>query len=946
MKKPVLLLFSIFLIITSCNKDDDTNSDNSPQFNELGLQLDVKPINQDTLAIYNPSAIEVVNAVTLINDFGTEYTLNVETDNLEKIKTGNVIVDYANGGRLWIIKEASSGTNKTGKTSKNKATNGTIGIKAILGSLDTFFKNAIVEVATPTNRAKNASSNPNKLESGKFKLYSGTAPLVTVDLPNISINEQSVADGVTLSVDNNTVNVNLSNVQLYSNNSNTFNVSIPEGSLEVNNAVDMRYKYLPLTVNIGSLQEFDSSIYTTIDTNIKLNIEATTNGAVNLIEPIEKKLGSYTKVIPVPPYFAASIKVSLKARLTVTASAQLNITPEISTKNNFEARASYKGLLSLPNIHPPVFQNIETNLANSVNGNFNLNQRLEIIPEVEVYAYGLLGPKGELITYEEFNANANIQNAPITWDSEIDLGVDYNTSLDVSIFHIDKLSSSIASKSGNIFNYDLFTSPNSANVTLGNNQTAEVNTTLTTPIEIEVKNSAGKTVAGVPVFFETTDGSFSSDYKTTDAGGVVTNNWTLGSSVGEQNASVYVKDGKGNIIQTTEIDLIATAENATTVSPVNTPIPTNSATDIALNGDLTFTESGNTPTDATFKVYFDTNANPSTAYNLDANINTLSYSNLQEGTPYYWKVETISSTGSVLTTSPIWSFTTLTNNSSNVQPAHTPSPNNNAINVAINGGLTWLGGAGTPPGRTFRIYFDTNPNPATTYNIIDGSQSFTYSSLQNNITYYWKVETISESGEVIATSEIWSFSTIEESTCVFNGDVILQTQQEVDDFGSQNYCEITGNLTIGRLFGNNSTTDITSISSLNSLEKIGGNILRIAFNQNLQSFENGLENLILSEINNDGLGVEIQIWNNSLTDFNGLSNSSVFSLSIKRNQNLNSLSGLENLNFKALIIEDNSSLVNFCSITNRINGNLNIYSVSGNSYNPTQQDIIEGNCSQ
>ena len=38
MKKPVLLLFSIFLIITSCNKDDDTNSDNSPQFNELGLQ--------------------------------------------------------------------------------------------------------------------------------------------------------------------------------------------------------------------------------------------------------------------------------------------------------------------------------------------------------------------------------------------------------------------------------------------------------------------------------------------------------------------------------------------------------------------------------------------------------------------------------------------------------------------------------------------------------------------------------------------------------------------------------------------------------------------------------------------------------------------------------------------------------------------------------------------
>lgn len=97
------------------------------------------------------------------------------------------------------------------------------------------------------------------------------------------------------------------------------------------------------------------------------------------------------------------------------------------------------------------------------------------------------------------------------------------------------------------------------------------------------------------------------------------------------------------------------------VSPVTNPSPQNDSTNISLNGNLSFTEGNNTPTDATFKVYFDTNANPNTVFDLDANENSLAYSNLQETTTYYWKVETISSTGNVLATSPIWSFTTATN---------------------------------------------------------------------------------------------------------------------------------------------------------------------------------------------------------------------------------------------------------------------------------------------
>lgn len=953
-------------ILISCDRDDET-TDNTPQFNDQGLQIDVKPINQDTLAVYSPTAIEIVSQSSVpTNDFGTEYTLNVDATNPEKIKKGNVIVDYANGGRLWVIKDAP-GSNRTSGTAGR-----TTGITAILGSIDTFFTNAIVEVSTATNRAKNASTNPNKLESGKFKLYSGTDPLVTVNLPNISINEESVTDGVTLSLDNNTVNINLSNVQLYSNSSNTFNVTIPEGSLEVNNAVDMRYKYLPLStvlvgvpVNIGSLQEFDSSIYTTIDTDLKLDIEATTNGAVNLVDPIEKQLGSYTKIIPIPPYFAASVRVSLKAKLTVTADAQLNIAPEISTKNNFEARASYDGLFSVPTFEPPFYENIETNLANSINGDFNLNQRLEIIPEVEVYAFGLLGPKGELIAYEEFDANANIQNGPLTWDTDIDLGVDYNTSLDVSIFHIDNLSTSIASNSGNIFNYDLFTSPNSASVTLGNNQTGDINSTLTTPIEIEVKNSAGETVAGVPVFFETTDGSFTSDYVITDAGGVVTNNWTLGSTVGEQNASVYVKDGNGNIIQTTEINLSATAENATTINPVNTPVPTNGAIDIALNGDLSFTEGANTPTDATFKVYFDTNTDPSSVNNLDANTNTLSYTNLQEGTQYYWKVETISSSGTVLATSPIWSFTTLTN-TANTEPVTNPNPNNGATDIALNGNLSFTAGANTPTDATYRLYFDTNTNPTTQFDL-SSQTSYGYSNLQENTTYYWYVETLSNTGTVLASSNTWSFTTENNSSGgVYEGDITLMTQQEVNDFGANNYSSINGYLNFSN---GNSVTDLTPLNTITSVQGLliaGDSITNLDGLESLTNIEFDLDIWSADALTNvDGLinlttigrYLHIQLSENiqNLNGFQNLTNVGVlntgsFSIRIKDCDlitNLDGFSGLNDVDSQIIII-NNQILNNFCGFSNLINNNgLNgNFSTSGNAYNPTQQDIIDGNCSQ
>ena len=54
---------------------------------------------------------------------------------------------------------------------------------------------------------------------------------------------------------------------------------------------------------------------------------------------------------------------------------------------------------------------------------------------------------------------------------------------------------------------------------------------------------------------------------------------------------------------------------------------------------------------------------------------------------------------------------------------------------------------------------------------------------------------------------------------IYDGDVILRTQQEVDDFGTNNYTQINGFLIIGKL-ENEGYSDITDLNPLHSLKHI------------------------------------------------------------------------------------------------------------------------------
>lgn len=141
--------------------------------------------------------------------------------------------------------------------------------------------------------------------------------------------------------------------------------------------------------------------------------------------------------------------------------------------------------------------------------------------------------------------------------------------------------------------------------------------------------------------------------------------------------------------------------------------------------------------------------------------------------------------------------------------------------------------------------------------------------------------------DLILTSPITNLgvlSTCEQSGGVFNGNVQLLSQAEVDSFGLFGYLEINGELLIGGEGVESNITDLSALSTLNyvSILEIHGN--------NLLFDLNGVEGLTSVD--------ELKIYhNNSLTTLQSLHNLSgdLNFMSFKGNESLLNLQGLQGI---------------------------------------------------
>lgn len=149
---------------------------------------------------------------------------------------------------------------------------------------------------------------------------------------------------------------------------------------------------------------------------------------------------------------------------------------------------------------------------------------------------------------------------------------------------------------------------------------------------------------------------------------------------------------------------------------------------------------------------------------------------------------------------------------------------------------------------------------------------------------------------------------------VFHGDVILTTQEELDAFGAKNYKIIDGNFTIDE---DQNIHNIVFPDKLSTITTINGVFtIKNMFNWlDVPGFENitSIGGIVISD-------------NWGILDIHSLLNitTNTGSITITNNGDLHSLCGI-----RPLLQSGNFT---------------GTYTVSGNFYNPSQQDILDGNC--
>lgn len=244
---------------------------------------------------------------------------------------------------------------------------------------------------------------------------------------------------------------------------------------------------------------------------------------------------------------------------------------------------------------------------------------------------------------------------------------------------------------------------------------------------------------------------------------------------------------------------------------------------------------------------------------------------------------------------------------------------NISSNSALASGNVVSQGGSIVNARGFVWGTSSNPDLGdNTVNVGDGMGSFAgnIANLEPGTIYFVKAFATSSNGTSYSGEQ--SFTTTNQGcdANAYNGDVQLNTQTEVTEFGQNNYCEINGELLIG--FPPAGSNDpIVDLSALNGIQNVGP--LTIIGNTELETLT-GLESL--QEIGED-LSITL---NDKLFDIDALSSvtSLLNKLVIERNAKINNLDGLSGITsmieFEGVVpvvhIYDNMELENINGLFN------------------------------
>lgn len=271
---------------------------------------------------------------------------------------------------------------------------------------------------------------------------------------------------------------------------------------------------------------------------------------------------------------------------------------------------------------------------------------------------------------------------------------------------------------------------------------------------------------------------------------------------------------------------------------------------------------------------------------------------------------------------------------------------------------------------TLEIFSTTVPNGFATE--WSSGKLEPYTSLEIEITFAPTAITEYSGDITFKTNTAQSSTSIACSgngiSSVYDGDVALISDQEIEEFAAKGYTQINGELCLGlcdeRAIFSNAITSLLPLSKI-----IAVNDFRIKINDGLTNLK-GLEQMVVSgniriwnvsnivnidemAINTNLTGTIELLGNDSLQNINGLSNVvQLGNINILNNSSITNLDGLVSLTSLSgfFWVHDNPMLIDFCSVVplfqNGYSPEPNEYTVFANAFDPTQEDLASGICGQ
>jgi hypothetical protein len=179
------------------------------------------------------------------------------------------------------------------------------------------------------------------------------------------------------------------------------------------------------------------------------------------------------------------------------------------------------------------------------------------------------------------------------------------------------------------------------------------------------------------------------------------------------------------------------------------PSPANGATDVAIEADLDWTAGAGA---VSHNVYFGTEVASLPLVSAAQTDPSYEPGTLTNNTTYYWRIDELDGSGSLIAAGLTWSFET----AAAPGQASGPSPGDAATDVALDADLNWTAGSDT---TSHDVYFGINPTPGEAES--QGNQAgttFDPVSMDYVTTYYWRIDEVGPGGTT--TGAVWSFTTV------------------------------------------------------------------------------------------------------------------------------------------------------------------------------------------